>query len=67
VHIEGLAARVRMTMTSAACPVADMIIEEVQAEVEGLVSRDATVEVELCWEPPWSPELMSERARRFIA
>jgi metal-sulfur cluster biosynthetic enzyme len=25
-----------------------------------------SIEVELCWEPPWTPELMSERARRFM-
>jgi len=67
VDFDGTSAHVRMTMTSAACPVAEMIVEEVQAEVEGLLPRDGVVTVELCWEPPWTPSLMSERARRFMA
>jgi len=66
VEIDGGRARVRMTMTSAACPVADVIVDEVEFELEGLLPADGTVEVELCWEPAWTPERMSARARRFM-
>ncbi|MES2098475.1 MAG: metal-sulfur cluster assembly factor [Pseudomonadota bacterium] len=60
-------ARVRLTMTSAACPVADMIIEEVEHELDRVLPAGCSIDVELCRDPPWSPEMMSERARRFMA
>ncbi|WP_349744208.1 metal-sulfur cluster assembly factor [Roseateles cavernae] len=57
---------VRLTMTSAACPVADVIIDEVEAELDRVVPAALAIEVELVWEPPWSTDRMSERAKRFM-
>lgn len=57
---------VLMTMTSAACPVTDVIIDDVQAELDRVVPHDMKIEVEICWEPPWTPDRMSERARRMM-
>ena len=59
-------ARVRMTMTSAACPVTDLIVEEVESELDRVLPAGCAIDVELCWEPPWAPDQMSERARRFM-
>ena len=59
-------ARVRMTMTSAACPVTDVIMGDVEAELERVLPASCWIEVELVWEPAWTPEMMSERARRFM-
>jgi metal-sulfur cluster biosynthetic enzyme len=55
---------VRITMTSAACPVAGLIIDEVGNELGQALDRD--VDVELCWEPPWTPERMSAAARAAL-
>lgn len=60
------AARVRMTMTSAACPVAELIMDQVYCEMQGALGPNADVDVELCWEPPWGPERMSPRARAVM-
>lgn len=57
---------VRLTMTSAACPVADLIIGEVETELDRVAPPDLLIEVELVWAPPWSADRMSERARRFM-
>lgn len=57
---------VRLTMTSAACPVADVIIDEVETELDLVVPAALTIAVELVWEPPWSTDRMSERAKRFM-
>ena len=62
---DGLA-RVRMTMTSAACPVADLIVEDVETELDRVVPAECRIEVELCWEPPWDASMMSRRARIFM-
>ena len=56
-------ARVRITMTSAACPVAEMIIGDVEDELAGVLGDAADIDCELVWEPPWGPERMSPRAR----
>ena len=53
---------IRMTLTSPACPVAGTLPPEVEqkvGEVEGVKSS----KVELVWDPPWSPEMMTEAAR----
>lgn len=54
--------KIAMTLTSPACPVAGSLPGEVEAkvrEVEGV----AEVTVELVWDPPWTPDRMSEAAR----
>lgn len=56
----------RVTMTSAACPVTDLIIEEIENELDRDLPPDMLIQVELVWEPPWSEERLSERARRFM-
>lgn len=54
---------VRLTMTSAACPVAEMIVDDVVDELTDLMGTEVKVEAELVWDPPWSPERMSAQAR----
>jgi metal-sulfur cluster biosynthetic enzyme len=56
-------ANVRITMTSAACPVAEMIVDDVVDEIAGVLGDTAKIDCELVWEPPWGPERMSPRAR----
>ncbi len=53
---------VRMTLTAPGCPVAGSIVAQVEQAVltvEGVQSAG----VELAWDPPWTPQLMSEAAR----
>lgn len=57
---------VLMTMTSAACPVTDVIVEDVQDELDRVLPAALPLEVEITYEPPWTPERMSESARRFM-
>ena len=57
---------VRLTMTSAACPVTDLIVEEVQLELGRIAADSRIVDVELVWEPPWTTDRMSARARAFM-
>lgn len=59
-------AHVLMTMTSAACPVTDVIMDEVQQELEHVLPARCAIDVELTWIPPWTPDRMSERARDFM-
>jgi FeS assembly SUF system protein len=55
-------AEVQMTLTAPACPVAGALVEEV-AEKTGRVEGVSTSHVELVWDPPWTPERMTEAAK----
>jgi len=53
---------IRMTLTSPMCPAAEALPPEVETkarEVAGVTG----VELELVWDPPWTPERMSEAAK----
>ncbi len=53
---------VTMTLTSPACPVAGTLPIEVETAVNN-VPEVASSRVELVWEPPWNPDMMSEAAK----
>jgi metal-sulfur cluster biosynthetic enzyme len=57
---------VLVTMTSAACPVVDVIVDDIWHELSRVVPASLALDVELVWEPPWMPDRMSERARRIM-
>jgi len=59
-------ATVRMTMTSAACPLGDYLTDSVRDALRLRFPELERVDVELVWEPPWTPERMSEEARNFF-
>jgi FeS assembly SUF system protein len=59
---ESGAVTIRMTLTSPMCPVAESLPPEVEEKVRG-VPGVTDVKIDLVWEPPWSPSLMSEAAR----
>ena len=51
-----------MTLTSPACPVAGTLPEEVREKVEA-VEGIAGASVEVVWDPPWHPGMMTEEAQ----
>jgi FeS assembly SUF system protein len=54
--------RVRMTLTSPMCPVAESLPPEVEQKVRQIPGV-AHAEVDLTWEPTWNPSMMSEAAK----
>ena len=56
---------VKMTLTSPGCPVGPQILNGVKVVLEDLDGVDA-VNVELVWEPFWSPEKMNPEARAAL-
>ena len=59
---EGGATSIRMTLTSPMCPAAEELPPEVESKARG-VSGVTSVTLDLVWDPPWSPEMMSEAAK----
>ena len=54
--------KVKMTLTTPHCPVAESMPGEVEMRV-GAVPGIGDAEVELVWDPPWDPQKMSDEAR----
>jgi metal-sulfur cluster biosynthetic enzyme len=54
---------VDMTLTSAACPLTDVIEDQTQAALEGLVSD---FRINWVWLPPWGPEKIAEDGREQL-
>jgi metal-sulfur cluster biosynthetic enzyme len=57
---------VAMTMTTPACPLHTYISQNAQATIRQLVPEVASVQVEMVWDPPWSPAMMSEAAKQQL-
>ena len=62
VAITGTKVKVTMTLTTPGCPMHESLCAGVQMAVLGLDGVD-DAEVELVWDPPWHPSMMSEAAR----
>lgn len=54
-----------MTMTSPACPMGEMLLDEVHAELLHAFP-DAEIDLRLVWEPAWNPDMMSARAKENL-
>jgi FeS assembly SUF system protein len=53
---------VKMTLTSPACPAAMSLPGEVEDKIR-VMAKPKDVKVEVVWDPPWNPGMMSEAAR----
>jgi len=56
------ATHVRMTLTTPHCPAAEELPPEVETKVRGAPGV-TSVQLDLVWDPPWAPEMMSDAAR----
>ena len=56
------ATSIRMTLTSPMCPVAETLPPEVETKAREVAGVSA-VQLDLVWDPPWNPEMMSEAAK----
>jgi metal-sulfur cluster biosynthetic enzyme len=59
------AASVAMTLTTPTCPAGGVIVDAVRAAVAA-VPGVRTVDVQLVWEPEWTPHLISAQGRAFL-
>jgi len=53
---------IKMTLTSPGCPVAAFLPRQVELKIRAIDSV-TDVSVQIVWDPPWSPDRMSEAAR----
>ena len=56
-------ATIDMTLTSAACPLTDVITDQTESALEGLVND---VAINWVWMPPWGPDKITEDGREQL-
>jgi metal-sulfur cluster biosynthetic enzyme len=64
-EVEDSKVHVTFTLTSMGCPVGPMIEQQIRETVEGMEGVQE-VDAELTWDPPWSPEKMSDDAKFIL-
>jgi metal-sulfur cluster biosynthetic enzyme len=66
VEISANRLHVDLTMTTPACPMGEMILDDAQQALTALVPASVEIDLNLVWDPPWSPDKMSEHAREHF-
>ncbi len=66
VDVQPDAVNVDLTMTTAACPMADMIVAQARDAVASVTPPGTAIELRLVWDPPWTPDRMSGIAREHF-
>ena len=56
---------INMTLTTPWCPLAGSVEEAVKAVVSA-IDEVKDVNVELVWDPPWNPSMISEEAKQIL-
>lgn len=62
--IQGGRVHITMTMTTSTCPLHAYIAEMARKAVQAKVPGAQSVDVEMVWDPPWTPDMMTEAARK---
>jgi FeS assembly SUF system protein len=65
VRVEGGDVHVKMTLTAPGCPLHATISQSVKQEIEKLPGV-GQAEVEVVWQPPWTPDRMTPEAKERL-
>ncbi len=65
VQVEGATVNITMTLTAPGCRMSAMMRQEIEDRLLGLPDCDEA-NVEIVWDPPWTPHMISEAARKKL-
>lgn len=57
---------VDLTMTSAACPMGEMLLDDIHETLIRNLPASFEIEMHLVWDPPWEPDMMSAAAKQRL-
>lgn len=66
VEVEGAKVKLIHSLTSMGCPAGPMIQEDMASVVKSTFPDVEDVEIELTWDPPWTPDKMSDDAKFIL-
>lgn len=56
---------IKMTLTTPGCPLGSTVQEAVKTVLES-IDGVKNVDVQIVWDPPWNPSMMSEEAKQML-
>ena len=63
VEVDATGVTVDMTMTTPACPVADMLVAQAREAIAAVAPPGTAIDVRLVWDPIWNPSMMTGVAK----
>jgi metal-sulfur cluster biosynthetic enzyme len=66
IRIEDNIARVTFTMTSYACPMSELVIEDIHKSLRKTLADNIEIDLDLVWEPAWEPSMIEAEARKRL-
>ena len=65
-HRSSDAIGVKLTLTSRACPLGELVITEVRQRIASTYPAVARVDIDLVWDPIWTPDLITDRGFELL-
>lgn len=65
VKVDGDIVNIKMTLTTPGCPLATMIARDAEMKINNMDGVKEAV-IDLVFDPPWSPEMMSDKAKNML-
>jgi metal-sulfur cluster biosynthetic enzyme len=59
-------ARVTLTMTTPACPMGEMLLDDIHSSLTRQLPDNMEFDIHLVWEPPWNPSMISAEAKQRL-
>lgn len=66
IEVQNGIARITFTMTSYACPMSEMVIEEIDEKVSKAIEPNIALDLNLVWEPAWDPAMICESTKQKL-
>jgi metal-sulfur cluster biosynthetic enzyme len=66
IQAKGSVVKIILTLTSQACPMGEMLLDDIEANLTRQLSNTIDYHIELVWEPPWNPDMMSAEAKQRL-
>jgi len=66
VEVNGRKVKVKMTLTTIGCPLSVYLVDMVEETIKQKIPEGEDVEVELVFDPPWTPDRMAPEVKRLL-
>lgn len=66
IEVRGNIAKVIFTMTTPACPMGDMLLDDIHATLTRMLPDEMECDINLVWDPPWDPDMISAEAKQRL-
>ena len=57
---------VKLTLSTPSCPMSEILVEQAREVLQRQFVDAPSIHIELVWDPPWTPDRMTETARRQL-